>query len=1700
MAIPLLVGLAKIAGLMAAGAAGTAVATRLEKDLDETRVPVMGPHPQSVRPMGRGGNEVSLGAPEVPTRRRTPEEVLAGEKRAADLDRRFVAQKAYEEMDRNGIPRERVYRAIQEKTGVASPGEAKQLFEERLASAHREGQFPEWSSEAVGSDPSSLWDPVNMLSGVLSGGVIKGSSVYGPLKDGLAGVGQLLSRVGAEAVQEGAVNAAGSLSYPLAERLRARGEYNPFTGGRDTPAWAEAAASALPLLTSLGASRAGAWGGRSLFRGSSTPPPKVGATERLPGASYGGEHDLEVKHLEEGVRMRPLDEKGNPLQAVPEGPPGQDVKVTKERRKFDLSFFGVPPYKERTPGQMLQDKANLGDLDFSDHALLKMLGEGDVDDLTRLVRRRVAKGLEGYFFDAVRSLTREDSPARARLEGGVSVVDPSATGGVRAEQVRVRDMALRRAHASLIDGILQEFDEMPFSPRVSPDDPLGNLFLDSVLRHEREGWHGPIRRGEVTPSEEALAKGHEEARRQLQGILKDQVSRSDEFGRMAPGRGRVADLRDFRRKLFDSPEGQDHLKSVLIPALVERARRQGPDTIPLDHVTGALRKEIFKGALPEWLTRKQGGVSELDRIVRTEENRLDRQLEIPEYGMPPRVGDAPHVPGEKRRQGWDRKEAEAARRYRVSAYNADLIADALRGVDPKNLTPEQRGNPVIRKALEARSRGMGDKAGAKVRLENALEARTRQDESVPRYYDLTPEEIAARSQSIATEDAGGDAKAAADDLARYRAAVEAKKGNRESPSDYYDKAREQELAKEYGKADRELNARMKRALAMEDPQRRAEAVEGVKEARERVRKYYEKASNRLQRDAATQAKIQTALDNGTAPEPIVRLTENLEKWKADKREKLAAALAGETDNNQRALWIRQANDSFLRADKAVMEKRLRLWWENTPRKEPTKVPPAKKSPATPPPPPGGEPLRPPLRKDGYLDAPDEQVVRDLESGLPGGRKWDLQFFAGKKSPHPAIEKLTRFLVDPDAGKDSSYVDARKMGDLQVTNTHRAFEARAAHVEKAMKSEGVDWKAVEAHLEKGTPLSPAMEKAVGPLKSLLEETTDDLMREGLLDPAKVQALRSGGKVHLRRLYEAFEAPFTFRPDPVRVEAAVAGIMKDQNIPRVEAAKKVSELLEYASFERFGRKKDGQTTGVPALTSFQELYKRKDVPDYLRALLGEVQEPKMRVFRTLVDAQRDLANMKVFKALRQSGLVELSPKEGYAEVSTSIRKKGDLRGLGVREGLGIPSVERVFVPKAIARDLNGSDLGNKEIVEAGKILMSVWKAGKVVFDPAVHATNLLGNGLMSLIGGVPVRHQAKEFLRSVREVRNGWLGNESPMFKLAKEHGVLGKGFISKDADMLYHDVMTASRARGGGPLLTYAIALRKGVEKAGGRKAGEVYQAIEDAQRFTLFSYVMRNGIPAPTVGKGASLPGRRQQVTAKEAAAWVDRYLFDYDKVPGAVKVARNSFLPFVSFPYLAAKALAKTAGRNPERLAGAFLLATGIQEAAKLGGVDLDITRIIPFGNLVMGDEEGVGGFARPSGPYAAAVEVARNRKFFDGKPVVERGENPLVASAKHLGKTMLPTPLSQGVGNIARAARGDGARPIGSTLLKTLTGIDAKVMDEGQVRREKDRIEKAEFAIRERCREETKRLGSEEARERRDRALRKLAAQKERLREFAY
>lgn len=110
------------------------------------------------------------------------------------------------------------------------------------------------------------------------------------------------------------------------------------------------------------------------------------------------------------------------------------------------------------------------------------------------------------------------------------------------------------------------------------------------------------------------------------------------------------------------------------------------------------------------------------------------------------------------------------------------------------------------------------------------------------------------------------------------------------------------------------------------------------------------------------------------------------------------------------------------------------------------------------------------------------------------------------------------------------------------------------------------------------------------------------------------------------------------------------------------------------------------------------------------------------------------------------------------------------------------------------------------------------------------------------------------------------------------------------------------------------------------------------------------------------------------------------------------------------------------------------------------------------------------------------------------------MVASAKHLGKTMLPTPLSQGVGNIARAARGDGARPIGSTLLKTLTGIDAKVMDEGQVRREKDRIEKAEFAIRERCREETKRLGSEEARERRDRALRKLAAQKERLREFAY
>ena len=39
MAIPLLVGLAKIAGLMAAGVAGTAAASRLEKELDETKVP-----------------------------------------------------------------------------------------------------------------------------------------------------------------------------------------------------------------------------------------------------------------------------------------------------------------------------------------------------------------------------------------------------------------------------------------------------------------------------------------------------------------------------------------------------------------------------------------------------------------------------------------------------------------------------------------------------------------------------------------------------------------------------------------------------------------------------------------------------------------------------------------------------------------------------------------------------------------------------------------------------------------------------------------------------------------------------------------------------------------------------------------------------------------------------------------------------------------------------------------------------------------------------------------------------------------------------------------------------------------------------------------------------------------------------------------------------------------------------------------------------------------------------------------------------------------------------------------------------------------------------------------------------------------------------------------------------------------------------
>jgi len=290
------------------------------------------------------------------------------------------------------------------------------------------------------------------------------------------------------------------------------------------------------------------------------------------------------------------------------------------------------------------------------------------------------------------------------------------------------------------------------------------------------------------------------------------------------------------------------------------------------------------------------------------------------------------------------------------------------------------------------------------------------------------------------------------------------------------------------------------------------------------------------------------------------------------------------------------------------------------------------------------------------------------------------------------------------------------------------------------------------------------------------------------------------------------------------------------------------------------------------------KRKDIPEDIRKIMGEIEEAGYPTAKGLADLGQAVTRSKFFRAVSENAeWVSKTAKEGFEKLPDN-KRLGELSGKYV--------INPVF--NDIQQWIKTKDPVEKMLNKA----TAYWKYGKVVANPATHARNVMSNFVLAdTIGGLsPTRVDV--YVDALTD-----LAKKSGDFKEAKEIGLLGRTtFYYNEIQEMFTNV---NEGKG----------IIKGIKKTAD-KLGRVYSAEEDWMKLAVFKH-------HKSLGK-----------TAEEAAKIAEDALFNYGKVPPFIDALRKSVLgiPFLTFSYKAMPALGKAFMNQPTKFANYQRLFKGIE------------------------------------------------------------------------------------------------------------------------------------------------------------------------------
>jgi len=412
------------------------------------------------------------------------------------------------------------------------------------------------------------------------------------------------------------------------------------------------------------------------------------------------------------------------------------------------------------------------------------------------------------------------------------------------------------------------------------------------------------------------------------------------------------------------------------------------------------------------------------------------------------------------------------------------------------------------------------------------------------------------------------------------------------------------------------------------------------------------------------------------------------------------------------------------------------------------------------------------------------------------------------------------------------------------------------------------------------------------------------------------------------------------------------------------------------------------------------RRQDLSYFYRKGLGEIKKAPYLVYKGISEETHDVLMMSMFNNISANKDWVISP-ERLAAINSGINEKlilkyKNFKPLPVTKRLGKLSGQ--LVDPYIWDDLNQSVVQVNDMIKAWDSVLKLWKTGKVVYNPATQGRNMLSNTILADFGGLPP-HRIDVYALAAKE-----LLTKGQYWREAKQTPLLGTEWAGTEIKQF---LVETSELKEGSFLSNLSKTTRSLLDKP-----GQLYQGTEQFFKLAVFINERKNGR------------------TIKEAGAHAEKTMFNYLKIPPAIRWAKRWYSPFITFSYKAIPRFAETAIRKPWKIVKYGLLMLAVEEIARRmygeskeeveqekkvlpdymrksvlpGQLShmripykdkynrskyLDLSFILPWGDIAeqWGQSRLVGRPLLPSHPlYVAVAEIAFNEVLFTGQELTTK------------------------------------------------------------------------------------------------------------------